>query len=144
MLGDGLYELNDIKIISQRVIEDPDTRIESTISASSDFRGIEITETTTFWTAPMSNNNNILYGEANGILMTKDKQGLATFKGRGLTYKLGNGRIRDRGCRIYSTNGTNGTSSVTNKLSNLNNLVGLFEYDIDESGIGTLRIWEWK
>jgi hypothetical protein len=142
MLGDVLYELNDIKIISQRVIEDPNsTRIESTISASSDFRGTEITETTTFWTTPMSNNNNILYGEANGILMTKDRHGLATFKGRGLTFKLGNGRIRDRGCRIYSTNGS---SSVTNKLSHLNNLVGLFEYDIDESEIGTLRIWEWK
>jgi hypothetical protein len=142
MLGEILYELNDIEIISQRVIENQNsTRIESTISASSGFRGIEITETTTFWTTPMSNNNNILYGEANGILMTKDTQGFATFKGRGLTFKLGNGRTRDRGCRIYSTNGP---SSLTNKLSHLNNLVGLFEYDIDESGAGTLRIWEWK
>ncbi|MDQ3838064.1 MAG: hypothetical protein M3297_02215 [Thermoproteota archaeon] len=142
MLGDILYELNDIKIISQRIIEeDPNgIRIESTIYASSNFRGKDITETTTFWTMPIRSNNNVLYGEANGVLMTKDRQGLATFRGRGLTFKLGNDRIKDRGCRIYSTT----DASETNKLSYLNSLVGLFEYDIDESGRRTLRIWEWK
>lgn len=115
MLGDILYELNDIKIISQRVIEDPNRiRIESTISASSDFRGTEITETTTFWTTPTNNNNNILYGEANGVLITtRDRHGLATFHGRGLTFKLDNGRIKDRGYRIYSTDGP---ASEANKL----------------------------
>jgi hypothetical protein len=89
---------------------------------------------------PTRSNNNVLYGEANGVLMTKDRQGLATFRGRGLTFKLGNDRIKDRGCRIYSTT----DASETNKLSYLNSLVGLFEYDIDESGRRTLRIWEWK
>jgi hypothetical protein len=138
MLGDILYELNDIKIISQRIIEeDPNgIRIESTIYASSNFRGKDITETTTFWTMPTRSNNNVLYGEANGVLMTKDRQGLATFRGRCLTFKLGNGRIKDRGCRIYSTT----DASETNKLSYLNSLVGFFEYDIDESGRRTLRI----
>jgi hypothetical protein len=117
MLGNILYELNDIKIMSQRILEDPNrTRIECTIYASANFRGIDITETTTFWTTPTSGNNDILYGEAKGVLMTKDRQGLAT----------------------------SGESSATNKLSYLNNLIGPFEYDIDEYGRGTLKIWEWK
>jgi hypothetical protein len=139
MIGDLLYELNDLQIINQRILDSNKMKIESTIHASSNFRGTTIAETTTFWTMPIQGNNDILYGEANGVITTPDKQGLATFKGHGLTFKLENGRIKDRGCRIYMN-----ASSATNKLSDLNNLIGLFEYDIDESRRGTLRIWEWK
>ena len=139
-----LYELSNIRIINQRILEGIDrTRMETTISAFANFRGIDITETTTFWTEPLKTNNsdNVLYGEASGILMTKDGLGLATFRGRGLTFNLGNGKIKDRGCRVYQTACA---SSAINKLSYFDNLVGLFEYDIDRSGNALLRIWEWK
>jgi hypothetical protein len=136
-----LYKLNDIKIINQRILDSDKIKIESTIRASSNFRGTNITEMATFWTMSIQSNSDVLYGEARGVVTTQDRQGLATFRGHGLTFKLGNGRIRDRGCRIYSTSYA---SSATNKLSDLSNLVGLFEYDIDEIGRGTLSIWEWK
>ena len=43
MLGDMLYELSNIRIINQRILEGIDkTRMETTISAFANFRGIDI------------------------------------------------------------------------------------------------------
>lgn len=34
-------------------------------------------------------------------------------------------------------------STSTGKLASLNNVVGVFEYEMDESGNSTAKIWEW-
>jgi hypothetical protein len=39
---------------------------------------------------------------------------------------------------IYKSSSTNG------KLSYLNNKIGVFEGEVDESGISTEKHWEWK
>jgi hypothetical protein len=30
------------------------------------------------------------------------------------------------------------------KLASINNLVGVFEYEVDESGSSRAKVWEWK
>ena len=139
MLGKLLYELRDIHIISQRILDSASLKTETCITAHSVFNKTPIMETTTFWTMPLnSNNNRILYGEANGIVTTAtNSYEYIAFRGHGLTYKFDNGRIEDRGSRIYLTSSSDG-------LSYFNGLIGVFEYNLDQVGNSTLKIWEWK
>jgi hypothetical protein len=122
MIAEILYELKNIHIIGQRVLDTENAKVEPTITASGNFRGIPIIETTTFWIMPTKSNKNVLYGEANGALVIEYSKEFAIFRGHGLTFILEKGNVRDRGARIYHTS--------SGKLSYLNNLVGLFEYDM--------------
>lgn len=49
----------------------------------------------------------------------------------------GGGRMSWRGAIYYST-------TSTGRLSSLNNVVGVFEYEVDEEGNTTAKVWEWK
>jgi hypothetical protein len=131
-----LYELKKLFIIiNQRVLDTENAKVETTITASGNFRGIPIIQTITFLTMPTKSNKNVLYGEANGTLVIEYSKEFAIFRGHDeLTFILEKGNIRDRGARIYHTS--------SGKVSYLNNLVGLFEYDIEEDGNGILKIWE--
>jgi hypothetical protein len=150
MLGELLYKLNDIHIVNQRIIDSTISKLETTITATGIFRDVPITETTTFWTMPLkSEDNKVLYGEANGILSARNKhnnEDVVVFRGHGLTFKLNNGKIRDRGFRIYQIKNIDADINLSKgKLSSLNNIIGLFEYDIDKNkGLAELKIWEWK
>jgi hypothetical protein len=68
----------------------------------------------------------------------RDESGeTATWMGYGFGHITGSGRVSYRGSLFYRTNSTG-------KLAFLNNLVGVFEFDVDESGNTTGKVWEWK
>ena len=64
----------------------------------------------------------VLYGEGQGIIMTKDGQGIGRFTGPG--------KVSFRGSLFFRTPST----SEGGKLSYLNGMVGVFEYEVDELG----------
>ena len=69
------------------------------------------------------------YAEGKGVFMTKDDSNeTATWTGQEIAHYSGRKR-RDVGSVFCST-----SSSTTGKLGFLNNVVGVFEYEVDESG----------
>jgi hypothetical protein len=136
MLGDLISEEKG-KITSQRVldVEGGEPKIETTFSATGNYRGVETTATVTYSGCPRP--GGAIYGEGQGVLMSKDGQEMATWTGQGIGRVTSPGKIRFAGSLFFST-------SSTGKLSFLNNLVAVFEYESDESGNTSAKAWEWK
>ena len=135
MLGDQISEEKG-KITSQRVldVEGGVPKIETSFSATGNYRGVETTATVTYWASPRP--GGAIYGEGKGVLMSKDGQEMATWTGPGIGRFTGPGKIRFTGLLFYRTS--------TGKLAFLNNMVGVFEYETDESGNTSAKAWEWK
>ena len=109
--------------------------METSFSATGNYRGAETTVTITYWASPRP--GGAIYGEAKGVVMSKDGQEIATWTGQGIGRFTSPGKIRFTGSLFYST-------SSTGRLAFLNNLVGVFEYETDESGNTSAKAWEWK
>ena len=136
MLGDLISEEKG-KITSQRVldVEGGIPKIEASFSATGNYRGVETTATITYWSTPRP--GGAIYGEGQGVIMSKDGQEMAIWTGQGIGRFTSPGKIRFTGSLFFST-------SSTGRLSFLNNLVGVFEYETDESGNTSAKVWEWK
>ena len=78
-----------------------------------------------------------MHGEGQGVVMTKDGSEMATWTGQGIGRFTSAGKIRFIGSLFYST-------SSNGKLAFFNNLVGVFEYEADEQGDTSAKVWEWK
>ena len=144
MLGDLIYEHKG-KIIGQRVLGNASEKgevvvlpkIETTFSADAKLKGtIDITDTGTYLS--IIRPGGILHGEGQGLYITKDGSGeTATWTGQGVGRLTEGGRVSYRGSLFFRANSTG-------KLSFLNNIVTVFEYEVDESGNTTGKMWEWK
>lgn len=136
MLGDLIGEENG-KVTSQRVldVEGGVPKIETSFPATGNYRGVETTASVTYWSTPRP--GGAIYGEGQAVLMSKDAQEMVTWTGQGIGRFTSPGKISFRGSLFYST-------SSTGKLAFLNNLVGVFEYETDESGNTSAKAWEWK
>jgi hypothetical protein len=78
-----------------------------------------------------------MYGEGQGVITTKDGKGMATWTGQGIGRFMGPGKISFRGSLFFR-------APSGGKLSYFNNLVGVFEYEVDEEGNCSSKVWEWK
>jgi hypothetical protein len=126
MLGDLIYEAEG-KLMNMRVIsvEEGRPKIEVTISQNGLLRGVEVTSIVTYSSIPREMTKE---DGNNGETATWTGQGIARYSGQ---------RRRDVGS-IFCRTSSNG------KLAFLNNMVGVFEYEADESGTSRGKIWEWK
>jgi hypothetical protein len=135
MLGDLIYEHKG-KVTGQRVLDVSPPRVETSFSDIGTLKGgITVSEIGTYWSEARS--PGILYGEAQGIIMTNDGTEVATWKGGGIGRMSGAVKVSIRGAIYWST-------TSTGKLASLNNLVGVFEFEIDEAGNTSAKVWEWK
>src|SRR6476660_6915584 len=136
MLGDLISEEKG-KISSQRVldVEGGIPKIETSFSATGNYRGVETTATITYWSTPRP--GGAIYGEGQGVIMSKDGQEMAPWTGQGIGRFISQGKIRITGSLFFS-------KASTGRLSFLNNLVGVFEYETDESGNTSAKVWELK
>jgi hypothetical protein len=135
MLGDLIYEPKG-RITGQRVLEVEVPKIEVSFSASGVLKGgIEVVENVTYWSVARS--LGIIYGEGQGVLMTKDGSDHGTWKGNGIGTMSGIGKTSFRGA-IYFGN------TSTGKLEFLNNIVGVYEYETDDNGNTSAKVWHWK
>jgi len=136
MLGNQIFEENG-KVTSQRIldVEGGIPKMETSFSATGNYRGTETTANITYWSTPRP--GGAIYGEGQGVLMSKDGQEMATWTGPGIGRFTGQGKIRFTGSLFYTT-------SSTGRLAFLNNMVGVFEYESDEIGNTSSKVWEWK
>jgi hypothetical protein len=133
MLGDLIYELKG-RITGQRVFDAEGPKIEVSFSPSWVLKGgIEVIENATYWNVARSPGK--LYGEGQGVLMTKDGSDHGTWKGNGIGTMGGNGKTSFRGA-IYFGN------TPAGKLEFLNNVVGVYEYETDENGNTSAKVWQ--
>ena len=134
MLGDLIYEHKG-KATGQRVLDVSPPRVETSFSATGTLKvGITVSEMRTYWSEARS--PGILYGEGQGIIMTIDGTEIATWKGSGIGRMSAGGKVSFRGAIYWST-------ASTGKLASLNNVVGVFEYEVDEAGNTSTKVWEW-
>ena len=99
--------------------------------------GQDVSDIGTYW--GVMREAEVVYGEAQGVATTKDGQGMATYTVRGIGRFPSPGKIRFHGSVFYRTNPTS-----RGKLSSLNNVVGVFEFQEDEQGNCSVKVWEWK
>ena len=129
------------KVIVQRVtgITNGLPRIETSFSANDTINGnIAAREIGSYVTAPRptSGNSNMLFGEGQGAITTKDGE-MATWTGQGIGHFTSDGTIVFRGSLFFTT-------TSTGKLAFLNNMVGMFQYQVDLSGNTSAKVWGWK
>jgi len=91
---------------------------------------IEVTNTGEY--VSVSEGNNLVFDQGQGVIKTKDGSETANYT----FIEVGNGTAY-QGASAYSTNSTG-------KLSFLNNMLGIFKGETDESGNFVLEQWHWK
>ena len=133
MLGEMLGETQG-KITGQRVLPvECCPKIEISFQDAGKILGEEITEIGTYWSAVKEDGT--LYGEGQGCYMTKDNE-IVTWTGQGVGKFTGKGATSWRGSLYFQTS--------VKKLAMLNNIGGVFEYEVDEKGNTSAKIWGWK
>lgn len=138
-LGELITETRG-KITGQRVLDVEGPKIETSIAMEGKYRGEDCTEMITYFSSMRQGTEaGVMYGEGQGIVTMKDGKEMATWTGQGIGKFTSPGKISFRGSLFFSTTSTSG-----GKLSFLNNLVGVFEYEVDEQGNCSSKVWEWK
>ena len=124
------------KTTGQRVLDVEGPKIEVSFAMTGKYRGgIETSEIGTYSSVMREGSEpGVMYGEAQGVITSRDGQGMATWTGQGIGRFTGAGKISFRGSIFYRTTSTGG-----GKLSFLNNLIGVFEYEVDEQGNCSVR-----
>jgi hypothetical protein len=136
-LGEQIQESRG-KITGRRVLNvEGIPKMETSFMMEGNYRGTTCTDVGTY-TAMLE--DGVLHGEGQGIVTTKDGQGMASWTGQGVGRFTGPGKVSFRGALYYRTP----SASEGGKLSFLNNMVGVFEYEADEMGNCSVKNWEWK
>ncbi len=101
MLGDLIGEEKG-KITGQRVldVEGGIPKLETSFSAAGKYKGVEAIDTGTYWSTPRA--GGVIYGEGQGVLMSKDGQEIATWTGQGIGRFIGPGKIRFTGSGFFA------------------------------------------
>lgn len=132
-LGEAIEEETG-KIVSRRVLDAQTMKLEHNFTAMGRMKGIEGTDTGTYVSHALPDGS--LYGEGQGIFMSKDGEAVA-WKGQGLGILTAQGKVRFRGSLFFST-------QSRGKLASMNNIVGVFEHEGDMEGNISSKVWEWK
>ena len=107
--------------------------VEVSFQASGKIWGIEHRTLATYWSVVQP--NGFLYGEGQGVLMTKDGD-RASWVGQGAGRFKSGGGVSWRGAVYYQT--------ASPKLARLNGIAQVFEYETDAQDNTHGKIWEWK
>ena len=134
MLGELVVEERG-KVTGRRVLpsEGLGPKVEISFRAGSKILGVEGTDMGTYWS--MVRPDGVLYGEGQGIVMTKDGE-MVTWRGQGVGRFKAGGGVSWRGAVYYQT--------ASQKLSRLNGVASVFEYEVDQNDNTSGKFWEWK
>ena len=133
MLGDEIGDL-EAQVTGTRVLSTDPPEVEVSFQGTGKLLGLETMEIGTY--TSVLRPDGTFYGEGEGINMTPDGH-VATWKGGGVGHPTGAGMAASyRGAIYYTT--------TSEKLRDLNHVAALFEWDVDENGHGSAKIWEWK
>jgi hypothetical protein len=139
VLGE-LIEDETGKITGHRVLDVEGPKIERSFIMTGKYKEVDATDIGTFWTVMRQGAQGvpIMYAEAKGVITAKDGEGMATYTAQGIGF-TSSGKIRFHGSVFFRVTLTGG-----GMLSFLDNMVGVFEYEGDEQGNCSVKVWEWK
>ena len=130
-LGEEIGQITGTRVLS---IGPSGPEMEVSFQADGTVLGVHATDMGTYTAVTRADGN--LYGEGRGALMTQDGE-LVTWKGQGVGRFLGRGTaIAWRGAVYYET--------TSKKLSRLNGIAAVYEFEVDEGGKTSSKIFEWK
>lgn len=134
MLGEKIGEGKG-KVTVQRVLPNPGggPRMETSFQSSGTLLGVSETETGTY--IATSRPDGSLFGEGQGILMSKDGD-VGTWTGQGVGTINNDGAVSYRGSVFFQ--------SASPKWSKLNRVAVVFEYEVDAQGNTSAQLFEWK
>ena len=134
MLGDQLGEERG-KISGHRVVRSGagGPRMEITFQAAGKIIGIDYQNVGTYWAAMRP--GGFLYGEGQGIVMTKDGDSVV-WVGQGAGHFKPGGGVSWRGAVYYETSAP--------RLARLNGIAVAYEHETDASDNCSTKYWEWK
>jgi hypothetical protein len=135
MLGEVLGEERG-KVTVYRVLppEGGASKVEVSFQSSGTLLGIAETSIATYWS--MVRPDGTLFGEGHGIVTGEGGES-ATWIGNGVGKMAGKGSAASwRGAVYYQT--------ASPKWARLNGVAAVFEYETDENGNTTAKIWEWR
>jgi hypothetical protein len=136
-LGEQIEESRG-KITGQRILNVKGIpKMETSFAMEGNYKGTPCTDVATYTSVLKEG---VLHGKGQGIVTTKDGQGMASWTGQGVGKFTGPGKVSFRGAIYFRTP----PASEGGKLSALNNTVGVFEYETDETGNCSSKTWEWK
>ena len=109
-------------------------QMEVSFQSTGNLVGMETTEFGTYISTLMP--TGMFNGSGQGIVMTRDGD-MATWTGTGVGKPAGKGLAASwRGSLTFQTSSP--------RLVGLNKMATVFEYEIDESGNTSAKLWEWK
>jgi len=123
------------KISGQRVLDSDGPKTEASMTMEGNYNGVETVEIATYWSVPRE--GGAMYGEGRGVITSKDGKEMASWTGQGIG-RMESGKIRFRGSIFFRT------AFIGGKLSFLNNKVGVFEFEADQQGNCSSKVWEWN
>ena len=123
------------KVTSRRVLPNPQGSLKMETSAQTELTllGVKATNTETYWA--VARPDGTLYGEGQGIVMSRAGD-LATWTGQGVGTPRQDGGVSFRGAIYYQ--------SSSPHWSRLNSVAAIFEHEVDADGNIHSQIWEWK
>ena len=104
---------------------------------SGKYKEIEATDIGTY--CAVMREEGVMYADVQGVITAKNGQGMATYTAQAIGRFTSPGKMRFHGSVFYRT-----TPTREGKLSFLNNVVGVVEYEGDEQGNCSVKVWEWK
>ena len=140
VLGE-LIEDESGKITGHRILDVEGPKVERSFTMAGIYKQVEATDMGTFWTVMRqgAQTEPIMYAEAQGVITAKDEEGMATYTAQGIGRFTSERKLRFHGSVFFRTTLTGGGI-----LSFLDNMVGVFEYEGDEQGNCSVKVWEWK
>lgn len=132
MLSEQIYT-GQGKRTARRVLGTQPFTVEVSFEDKGTLLGFEGANIGTYTSSPRADGT--LAGEGHGVFATVDGEVL-TWKG------IGTGRLKPGGAVSYR--GALTYNATSQRLSRLNAIAGVFEFEVDEAGNTTSRIWEWK
>lgn len=134
MLGEKIGEEAG-KVTSQRVLPNPGggPKMETSFQTTGSLLGVNETNTGTYVAVVRPDGS--LYGEGQGIIMSKDGD-VATWTGQGVGTFKKDGALAYRGA-VY-------VQSTSPKWARLNSVAVVYEYEVDAQGNTRAQFHEWK
>jgi hypothetical protein len=136
MLGEALGEEHG-KVTVYRVLPPEGgaaPKVEVSFQATGTILGVAETDIGTYLSVVRPDGT--LFGEGHGILTGQEGES-ATWIGNGVGRMTGKGSaVTWRGAVYYQT--------ASPKWARLNGIAAVFEYETDETGNTTSKLWEWK
>lgn len=130
LIGEEQGETTGIRVLST---DGGHPVLEASFTATGTLLGVGVKDMGTY--ESVIGADGTLFGEGQGVIMTQGGE-TATWHGSGVGRLDEAGTVHWRGAIFYET--------AAPTFSRLTTVAGVFEFETEESGKATAKVWEWK